>query len=410
MKRYTNKLWGALLPLLMTGCNADTAWNGTDVAQGTAIRLLVQSSSGASSEQEELQLNNVRAYRFADGTLQEVFGPMTPGKDGLCYLNLGTGNGTLYVLVNASQVDGVDGLEPGVTTLDEFKAFPATTAAMTEQGMLMSGQADLSGTSVAELSVGLKRSTARLDLESTDKGVEVLQVNITNLADRGYICEQTDVRSPETAEKVSFKKDFDTPLVNGRETLLYLCEQPGEGRQAEVLVRFRGALHRMTATLPGSIRRNTTYTLHVYGQGDDVCLDLTADGWENGSTTDTETVGKALVDTAASTLPDGVRVNERADSVFIPCQGSDFRLELNGEAGTTVRVDGQTDGVTIQTVSVRSLQPVAAVTVTAEQRLPGSVWEYIHLDLYREQTLTGRVVLALEPHPEDAAATGTSGF
>ena len=83
---------------------------------------------------------------------------------------------------------------------------------------------------------------------------------------------------------------------------------------------------------------------------------------------------------------------------------------LNGEAGTTVRVDGQADGVTIQTASVRSLQPVAAVTVTAEQRLPGSVWEYIHLDLYREQTLTGRVVLALEPHPEDAAATGTSGF
>ena len=218
------------------------------------------------------------------------------------------------------------------------------------------------------------------------------------------------MRSPETAEKVSFKKDFDTPLVNGRETLLYLCEQPGEGRQAEVLVRFRGALHRMTATLPGSIRRNTTYTLHVYGQGDDVCLDLTADGWENGNTTDTETVGKALVDTAASTLPDGVRVNERADSVFIPYQGSDFRLVLNGEAGTTVRIDGQTDGVTIQTASVRSLQPVAAVTVTAEQRLPGSVWEYIHLDLYREQTLTGRVVLALEPHPEDAAATGTSGF
>lgn len=88
MKRYTNKLWGALLPLLMTGCNTDTAWNGTDVAQGTAIRLLVQSSSDPSSEQEELQLNDVRAYRFADGTLQEVFGPMTPGKDGLCYLDL----------------------------------------------------------------------------------------------------------------------------------------------------------------------------------------------------------------------------------------------------------------------------------------------------------------------------------
>lgn len=148
----------------------------------------------------------------------------------------------------------------------------------------------------------------------------------------------------------------------------------------------------------------------MYGQGDDVCLDLTADGWENGNTTDTETVGKALVDTAASTLPNGVRVNERADSVFIPYQGSELRLVLNGEAGTTVRVDGQADGVTIQTASVRSLQPVAAVTVTAEQRLPGSVWEYIHLDLYREQTLTGRVVLALEPHPEDAAATGTSGF
>lgn len=387
------------MPLLMAGCNADTAWDGTDAARGTAIRLLAQSSSGTSSEQEELQLNDVRAYRFADGTLQEVFGPMTPGKDGLCYLNLGTGNGTLYVLVNASQVDGVDGLEAGVTTLDEFKALPATTAAMTGQGMLMSGQADLSGTSVAELSVGLKRSVARLDLESTDKGVEVLQVNIANLADRGYICEQTGVKSPETAEKISFKKDFDTPLANGRETLIYLCEQPGEGRQAEVLVRFRGALHRMTATLPGSIRRNTTYTLHVYGQGDDVCLDLTADGWENGSTTDTETVDKALVNTAASALPDGVRVNERADSVFIPYQGSDFRLVLNGEAGTIVITDGAVNKVTVQTATVRSLQSVAAVKVSAEQRIPGSVWEYIHLNLYREQTLVGLVVLACEPNP-----------
>lgn len=393
-----NRIWGVLLPLLMAGCHADTAWDGMDT-HGTTVRLLATETAGSQTGSDDAQLNDIRIYRFDGGTLQEVFGPMTPEEDGTCRLDLKTNEGVLMVLANASQAEGLEDLTAGTTTLEEFKKLWAAREDMAAQGLLMSGQADLAGTTAGNLEVKLKRSVARIDIESTDQGVEVLQASISQLADRGYIYEQTDIASPEQTEKGSSEKTFDTPLANGRETWLYACEQSGEGMTAEVLVRFRGALHRMKAALPAILRRNTTYTLHVYGRGDDVNLNITSDGWEQGSTTGTETVNRALVNREASDLPAGVRVNERGDSVFIPYMGSDFRLALNGESGTTVSMEGQVDKVTVQTAATRNLEHVADVTVSAGHRFPGSIWEYIHLDLYKDRTWTGRVVLACEPNP-----------
>lgn len=394
-----NRIWGVLLPLLMAGCHADTAWDGIDAHTGTTVRLLATEPAGTQTGNEDAQLNDIRIYRFDGGILKEVFGPMTPEKDGTCRLDLKTNEGVLMVLANASHVEGLENLTAGTTTLEEFNKLWAIREDMTTQGLLMSGQAALAGTTAGSLEVSLKRSVARIDLESTDRGVELLQATVSHLADRGYINGQAEVTSPEQTEKGSFEKTFDTPLANGRETWLYACEQSGEGMVAEVLVRFRGGLHRMKAPLPATLRRNTTYTLHVYGRGDDVNLSITAEGWEQGSTSDTETVDRARVDPEASDLPADVRVNERGDSVFIPYMGCDFRLALNGGNGTTVAVEGRVDKVTVQTAATRNLEHVADVTVSAGHRFPGSIWEYIHLDLYREKTWTGRVVLACEPNP-----------
>lgn len=394
-----NRIWGVLLPLLMAGCHADTAWDGMDAHTGTTVRLLATETAGSQTGNDDAQLNDIRIYRFDGGTLKEVFGPMTPEKDGTCRLDLKTNDGVLMVLANASHVEGLENLTTGTTTLEEFKKLWAAREDMAAQGLLMSGQADLAGTTAGNLEVKLKRSVARIDIESTDQGVEVLQASISQLADRGYINEQAEISSPEQTEKGAFEKTFDAPLANGRETWLYACEQSGEGMTAEVLVRFRGALHRMKAALPAILRRNTTYTLHVYGRGDDVSLNITSDGWEQGSTTGTETVNRALVNREASDLPANVRVNERGDSVFIPYMGSDFRLALNGESGTTVSMEGQVDKVTVQTAATRNLEHVGDVTVSAGHRFPGSIWEYIHLDLYKDRTWTGRVVLACEPNP-----------
>ena len=106
----------------------------------------------------------------------------------------------MMVLANASHVEGLENLTAG-TTLEEFKKLWAVKEDMAAQGLLMSGQADLAGTTAGKLEVKLKRSVARIDIESTDKGVEVLQASISQLADRGYINEQTEIASPEQTEK-----------------------------------------------------------------------------------------------------------------------------------------------------------------------------------------------------------------
>lgn len=398
MMKY-NIIGSLLLLLSITGCSKETEWENMNNADGTAIRLLVSTFSDSQTSIDETQVNDIWAYRFTDEQLQEVTGPITPETDGTCYIKLNEMEGTLFVLANASEIEELKKLDPSISTLEDFQALTASTENMTAHGILMSGQTELTENTIKNLNVNMTRSVARIDLESTDKGVEILHVLIKNMAKDGFINVRPTISSPYQTERTEFKKTYDTPFENDKETLLYLCEQPNEGITAEVLVRFNDGLHKMEALLPATIKRNMAYTIHVYGKGDNVSLGITSDGWENGSTTDTEKVPQALVDTISSNLPNSVYVNKTCDSVFIPYMGGDFQLVLNGNPGTSVSINGHINKVTVQSTAVRSLNNVARINVSAEQRMPGSIWEYIHLDLYNERTMTGRVVLAFLPNP-----------
>ena len=234
---------------------------------------------------------------------------------------------------------------------------------MTEHGLLMSGREELGSQSVSELTVAMTRSVARIDLESTDQGVEVLQVSIVGLVDEGYLNPQATATPPQNAATTRFDKQYCTPLSNARETVFYLCEQQGTDIQAEVLVRFRNALHKMKASLPTTIRRNTVYTIHVYGRGGDVTMNISN------------------------------------DSVFIPYTENNFNLVLDAEPGATVTVDGRITGVSVQATASRNLEPIARLAVSNVHRLPGTIREYIYADVYKEQIHKGRIVLVFLPSP-----------
>lgn len=385
--------------LLGTGCTAETEFSDTSAAGQLSVILKPAGLQGTVATTDDKRMNDVKAFRFDGGQLQEIYGPLVPGDDGRCYLNLADNRGTLYFLANASQVTALEALVPGATTLDDFLALSASTSDMTEHGLLMSGREELGSQSVSELTVAMTRSVARIDLESTDQGVEVLQVSIDGLVDEGYLNPQATATPPQNAATTRFDKQYCTPLSNARETVFYLCEQQGTDIQAEVLVRFRNALHKMKASLPTTIRRNTVYTIHVYGRGGDVTMNISNGDWEQGDTSGSETQIKARVNIEDSALPANVKVNSTCDSVFIPYTENNFNLVLDAEPGATVTVDGRITGVSVQATASRNLEPVARLAISNVHRLPGTIREYIYADVYKEQIHKWRIVLVFLPSP-----------
>ena len=385
--------------LLGAGCTAETEFSDTPAAGQLSVILQPAGLQGTVATTDDKRMNDVKAFRFDGGQLQEIYGPLVPGDDGRCYLNLADNRGTLYFLANASQVTALEALVPDATTLDDFLAFSASTSDMTEHGLLMSGREELGSQSASELTVAMTRSVARIDLESTDQGVEVLQVCIDGLVDEGYLNPQATATPPQNAVITRFDKQYCTPLSNARETVFYLCEQQGTDIQAEVLVRFRNALHKMKASLPTTIRRNTVYTIHVYGRGGDVTMNISNGDWEQGDTSGSETQIKARVNVEDSALPANVKVNSTCDSVFIPYTENNFNLVLDAEPGATVTVDGRITGVSVQATASRNLEPVARLAVSNVHRLPGTICEYIYADVYKEQIHKGRIVLVFLPSP-----------
>lgn len=191
----------------------------TSAAGQLSVILKPAGLQGTAATTDDKRMNDVKAFRFDDGQLQETYGPLVPGDDGRCYLNLADNRGTLYFLANASQVTVLEALVPGATTLDDFLALSASTSDMTEHGLLMSGREELGSQSVSELTVAMTRSVARIDLESTDQGVEVLQVSIDGLVDEGYLNPQATATPPQNAATTRFDKQYCTPLSNARETV-----------------------------------------------------------------------------------------------------------------------------------------------------------------------------------------------
>ena len=137
--------------LLGAGCTAETEFSDTPAAGQLSVILQPAGLQGTVATTDDKRMNDVKAFRFDDGQLQETYGPLVPGDDGRCYLNLADNRGTLYFLANASQVTALEALVPDATTLDDFLAFSASTSDMTEHGLLMSGREELGSQSASEL-------------------------------------------------------------------------------------------------------------------------------------------------------------------------------------------------------------------------------------------------------------------
>lgn len=384
---------------LLSGCQKEKIRQ--DNAADGSLRISIISSGmnyGITTE-SETNIHTLDAYHFENGILSESFNSLQIDEKGVCRLDIKQKNGMLYFLANDANITSRANLTNNVTTLEEFLQLTATADEMTSKSLLMSGHTELDGEN-ASLSVSLKRAVARIDLESAFQDAEVNSITIRDIALTGLVNEGGDKSVLTNIEKTDLTKDFgEQPFKNKKESLYYLPEQTANGHAVEILMAVNGGWHRLKTTLP-PLKRNTVYTLKVYGNGTNLNVEVLTDNWENGNSSESGLTLKGLVDKENSQLSEGVTVNERGDTVFVPSWNSNFQLTLAAESGAQVSVLGEVEGVTVTPASQsRSLSPIAEFNVSSRQKMPGSKSEYMYLDVYNDQIQTGRVVLVFTPNP-----------
>lgn len=384
---------------LLSGCQKEKIRQ--DNAADGSLRISIISSGmnyGITTE-SETNIHTLDAYHFENGILSESFNSLQIDEKGVCRLDIKQKNGMLYFLANDANITSRANLTNNVTTLEEFLQLTATADEMTSKSLLMSGHTELDGENTS-LSVSLKRAVARIDLESAFQDVEVNSITIRDIALTGLVNEGGDKSVLTNIEKTDLTKDFgEQPFKNKKESLYYLPEQTADGHAVEILMAVNGGWHRLKTTLP-PLKRNTVYTLKVYGNGANLNVEVLTDNWENGDSSESGLTLKGLVDKENSQLSEGVTVNERGDTVFVPSWNSNFQLTLAAESGAQVSVLGEVEGVTVTPANQsRSLSPVAEFNVSSRQKMPGSKSEYMYLDVYNDQIQTGRVVLVFTPNP-----------
>lgn len=384
---------------LLSGCQKEKIRQ--DNAADGSLRISIISSGmnyGITTE-SETNIHTLDAYHFENGILSESFNSLQIDEKGVCRLDIKQKNGMLYFLANDANVTSRTNLTNNVTTLEEFLQLTATADEMTSKSLLMSGHTELDGENNS-LSVSLKRAVARIDLESAFQDAEVNSITIRDIALTGLVNEGGDKSVLTNIEKTDLTKDFgEQPFKNKKKSLYYLPEQTADGHAVEILMAVNGGWHRLKTTLP-PLKRNTVYTLKVYGNGANLNVEVLTDNWESGNSSESGLTLKGLVDKENSQLSEGVTVNERGDTVFVPSWNSNFQLTLAAESGAEVSIFGEAEGVTVTPATrSRGLSPVAQINVASRQKMPGSKHEYVYLDVHKDQVQTGRVVLVFTPNP-----------
>lgn len=399
MKSIVHILLATVLgAVLLPGCSRDeAAAPHTAATRALGIRFSVLSPDDTA---DDAAIGSVRAYRFEEGRLCEVVAPTPDDGAGTRRFTLTRAAGELYFVANGAAAGAFD-LAEG-TTLGTFLDIVLPTGQMTSDGLLLTGSLTLGDATADAVEVPLRRSVARLDVATPDRGVRVHRVTLRGMADRGYVFSRERVATaPDAVTTEEFTHDWsETPLENGRARLLYLSEQADARIEAEVLVEIDGAWHRLRTQLPAEILRNRIYTLRVQGLGASAQVVVTSGDWEAGDGTDAGLRPGGVVDTEASEIPDGVRINAACDTLVIPHTPTSLHLVLRAEAGSELLIGGSAPQAEITPEPLaRALEPVIGVRVQTRLRMPGSVMEYVTLDLLHEGVATGRVVLCFAPNP-----------
>lgn len=377
----------ALLPLSLISCSKSAVESGED--RQVRVRMQLSAASGG-------EINEVTAWRFESGFLQEVLRPVDGSAEDVLVFSPEENSGRMYFMANASGLNAAGQFVPGEGREEDFTAMTAHVDEMMSGGLLMTGQVELGGSPGGTITVGMLRPVARIDLYTPEAEVQVTGISISGLGASGYVWPQQEVGSSSDMGSLDFRRDYSAaPLSDVREVLLYVPEQSmDQGAEVEIEALVSGGLHRLRVSLPETLLRNNVYTVQVRGNGTGVSASLLYGGWESGGASSSDPVSSVSVDMENSLLGEGVRVSPGRDTVYFPYVGGSWRLALDAAPGTSASVEGSVRGVSV-TVGEGAL----AVDISGELRMPGTEDALMWINVSEDGVNTGKVALVFDASP-----------
>lgn len=383
---------------MLAACN-DNEYVSDKVSDGLISGQLLESRATEEGGENSYFAGKVTAVAFdADGAMVMVRENIQVEQNGKFSLVIGTKAKKCYFIANAPK-DVVPGY--GVTE-SAFKDMVMSGRLDNTLDPVMLGSIDVD--SYHWEPIVMERCVARVDLKMQVTGISINRISIVGAADRSFLFPHEN-ENPDGLEMTDFTVDFtDGALTDSKNRIMYLHEQNSGSPEVVMDVTVDGNMMELREKLPEKIKRNSLYTLKVYGNGAKLNMQVVENDWQNGQENESSVVTLARVNVESSNL-DGARVNEKGDTVFIPYNDKNISLAVNTEEGMTIRTEGSLDLAEVSVVqdvarSASSLNKLTMVNVASRLKRIGIPKQYYYLEsLDSNGMMKGRIVLVFESNP-----------
>ena len=325
---------------IMQSCNNNELFS-EKANNGVVSGQLLESRASEEGGETSYFVGKVTAVAFdADGVIVMVRENIQVDQNGKFSVVIGTKAKKCYFIANAPKE-----VIPNLGVIEtEFKNMVMTGQLDSTLDPVMLGGIDMD--SYHWEPIVMQRCVARLDLKMQVSGVSVKRITVKGAADRSFLFPH-ETKTPEDLQLTDFVMDFaDAALTDSKNRLMYLHEQQTGTPEVVMEVTVDGRMMELKEKLPEKIKRNSLYTLKVYGSGAKLNIQVAENNWESGQNNESSVITLAKVNVESSHL-DGARVNEKGDTVFIPYSDKTLSLAINTEEGMTVRAEGSLDLVEV---------------------------------------------------------------
>ena len=280
---------------------------------------------------ENPAITSLNAYVFVNNTLQKIFKSLAEEQAGT-YSLYATSGSTIYFLANASETSGLQSVKEGVTDLASFLELRSRTiTANTAPELFFSGSCSITTSTDPNtaLKVPLVRNQAQLDLDtSRDENIKVTRI-VINGASAASTLFSGDVPS-STTEKIVYDLPYD-PAISSQTNIWQLYES-NTPLTISVYANYKDIPTVVNLSLP-EVKRNFKYTIELKGVGTNITGSLQIVPWQDGGIIDADPdqSKKINIETAYSTLPEGIVIDETQNAVTVSDKGGTMTLAFSAD-------------------------------------------------------------------------------
>lgn len=295
------------------------------------------------SEALDKPVEGLSVFLFKDGVLAKRIDNVQIGSDNRFQMPIVDG-AIAYFLSNYPANQQLANTEVG-SSLTSFLANRMTLSSDNSASLFYSGMSEVLHLGTTPISVTLKRSVARLDLDtSRDANITVKSITVEGAPSSSAVWEPTATTSSPGSAPLTVQ--FDTPITT-RQDILHLYESA-----TPVKITVNALYSNMPVVVKMSlpqIKRNYKYSITLSGVGESVTGTLSIQPWQDGGAAEATSSTKTIsLNSANSQIPAGVQIQDQNGLVFVSDKGGLIKLAVASDMKIDMlSADGLGSDVTI---------------------------------------------------------------